>query len=198
MNLSIANWRVWLYRALVAIACGLMLASFIMPWWTARLSTMPVNVDGIRIYGWGLRENLHLLAQYAASDVTPLYQIILAWIYMAVSIGLVLFSSWVKGRKGALLLGAISLIYIAYVLTAVFFVISRRLEHLSIPLQGIASFIGQGKTLYIYTRLQHGYYLAYIAGGICFLLALTRNIITGKPIQSHGAITSQQNLTENL
>ena len=134
------NQKVWLFRGLVAVAAGLMMLAFTMPWWTANFSE-EVNVPGtgnIWIYGWGLRHNLSQLAVYIAEDITPFYQTVLAWIYIAVSVGLIFFSTWLKGRLGKLLLGDIGLIYISYAAIAAFVVIANRTAGFGISLQGLS------------------------------------------------------------
>lgn len=171
--------RVWLLRGLVCVAASLMIASFIMPWWTATISTPRVNLppDAIRIYGHGLEHSLVEMRRYVAADETPFYQTVLAWIYLAASVGLALSSTWLKGRKSSWLLGGIGLIYIAYAAIAGFVVIAGRLADLGLPLQGW----GILQAASIRGTLQFGYYLAYAAGGMCIVLALLRNKIIGKP-----------------
>ncbi len=77
------SWRLWLFRGLVAIAAGLMIASFTMVWWNAH-----VEYSG----GYYQRKSesmamafvttLVVERQYIIADETPLYQTILAWIYL--------------------------------------------------------------------------------------------------------------------
>ena len=174
------NYRLWLFRSLVAIAVGLMIASFIMPWWTANVFA-PNNVnipDAIRIYGHGLQHDLIQLREYVEADETPIEQTVLAWVYMAVSAGLIMFSTWLKGGKGRWLLGGLGLIYIAYAAIAAFVVISGRLGDWGFSLQGWSYLeeIDAG----INASLRFGYYLSYIAGGLCIILALLRGIIAGR------------------
>jgi len=181
-----SSFRVWLFRVLLAIAAGLMIASFTMPWWIAEIThEIMVGLHGIiEVYSYGLSHNLVELADYLSADVTPVYQTVLAWVYLAVSAGLILFSTWLKGRKGRWLLGGIGLIYIAYAAIAAFVVIANRTGDLGILLQGQSTLQGGGgfgeQTILISTGLQFGYYLAYAAGGLCITLALLRDIIVGK------------------
>ena len=104
----------------------------------------------------------------------------LAWVYLAASAGLILFSTWLKGRKGQFLLGGIGAIYIAYAAIAVFIVIANRIADFGVPLQGQAVYFDQVFVL-IDTRLLFGYNLTYAAGGMCIVLALLRDTIIGKP-----------------
>lgn len=177
MRWNMGSWRLWLFRGLVAIIAGLMIASFIMPWWIADFG----GGHTVNIYGYGLSHNLEELASYVAGDITPFYQTVLAWIYLTASVGLILFSTWLRGRKGQLLLGGIGLIHIAYVAIAVFVVISGRLADFDISLQGWSTLGESIMTASVYTTLRFGYYLTYVAGGMCIALALLRDIIVGRP-----------------
>ena len=183
MRWNTANWRVWLFRGLVAIAAILMVRSFIMAWWSANIIPpgAVVSPGAIQIYSYGLRHSLVQLREYIAADETPLYQTILAWIYLAASVGLILFSTWLKGIKGRWLLGSIGLIYVIYAAVAVFVVIANRTADFGISLQGWSTITVQGQTGSILTSIKPAYYLAYAAGGMCIALALLRNMIIGKP-----------------
>ncbi len=172
--------RVWLFRGLVAIAAGLMVTSAIMPWWIAEVlpETETVSPFTIEVYQYGIPRAQG--SEYISTDITPFYQTVLAWVYLAASAGLILFSTWLKGRKGQFLLGGIGAIYIAYAAIAVFIVIANRSADFGVPLQGQAVYFDQVFVL-IDTRLLFGYNLTYAAGGMCIALALLRNIIVGKP-----------------
>jgi len=186
MRWSIGSWRLWLFSALVAVAVGLMVASFIMPWWTADIDPedgSPI-IDAIRVYGHGLQHSLPIAYRmYIIEDETPFYQTVLAWVYLGVSAGLVLLSIWLKGRKGGWLLGGIGLIYIAYAAIAAFVVIAGRLREVDISLQGQSFFFVPSEEggAFIDSTLRFGYYLAYASGLTCLVLALFRNKIIGKP-----------------
>lgn len=180
------SFRLWLFRGLVAIAAGVMVISFTMPWWTANLAEVPIE-DSIRVYGYGF---FHELAGvYLYPDIplegylnpyeTPFYQTVLAWVYLAASVGLILFSTWLKGRKGGWLLGGIGLVYIAYATIAAIQVAIGS-GNLDISLQGVSFIPPREQYVEVYASLRLGYYLAYAAGGLCIALALFRNRITGK------------------
>ncbi len=185
-----SSFRVWLFRVLVAIAASLMIASFIMPWWIAEIThDIMVGLHGIiEVYSYGLSHNLVEFADYVAADETPFYQTVLAWVYLAVSAGLILLSTWLKGRKGRWLLGGTGLIYIAYAAIAAFIVIANRTGDFGILLQGWSTMKGGGgfeqHTVNVFTSLQFGHYLAYAAGGLCITLALLRDTIVGKSIHA--------------
>lgn len=173
-----SNFWVWVFRGLVAIAAGLVVISFIMPWWTANLSIVPIQ-DPIRIYAYGLRHDMVQLAKYVAADETPFYQSILAFIYLGASVGLMLLSTWLKGKKGGWLLGGVGLVYIGWAVVAVILV-AIRTGDFGASLQGQSKIItGEAVTPTLDASLRFGYYLAYAAGLITIALALIRSKMLG-------------------
>ena len=192
MKWNVGNWRLWLFRGLVAIAAGLILTSAILPWWTCTVNIPMTSLEDpqpkplhVTIYQYGLRHDFVQLRDYVAADETPFYQSALAWAYIAASIGLVLFSTLLKSRKGRWLLGGIGLTYIAYVVVAIFVVVANRIADFGISLQGWSNKSYVEVVVSYFSSLQPGYYLVYAAGGMCIALALLRNIITGRPELEH-------------
>ena len=175
----------WLFRLLVAMAAGLMVVSAVRVWWTGEIiHTFAGYIDTIKVYQYGVpRAPIEI-----AGDITPLYQIVLAWAYIAASVGLMLWSTWLKGKKGQLLLGGIGLIYIAYAAIAAFVVISGRLADFGASLLGWSdiTIAPYSEPFQLFGSLHLGYYLAYAAGGVCIVLALLRNMIVGKSKISAG------------
>jgi len=182
------NTRVWIYRGLVLLAVGAMVASFCLPWWALSDIRTPegVRLDGFNIYGYGFPQGQASLQweSYWKEDITPTYQIILAWAYVFISAGLLLYSTRLKGIKSNLLAGGIGLIYTAYAWVAVFFVIANRLAtrgHSPIPLQGEGVAPGEWADVTFVTSIQPGFYFAFATGGFIVLLAILRRFIIGKP-----------------
>jgi hypothetical protein len=92
---------------------------------------------------------------------------------MGVSVGLIALSAFLKGRKGRWLLGTVGLIYIIYAVIALI-EISMRTGDYQILVQGqITSSYGYTVT----TGFHIGYYLAYVSGAVCLVLALLRDKI---------------------
>jgi hypothetical protein len=184
------NWRLWLFRGLVAITAIAMIISFSKFWWTAN-DTFPMEgqlhrENIIRIYGWGLRATLEHLdnfmshntfpSTWLAGDITPIWQSVLAWVYVEVTAVLAISSTWLKGKKGSLLLAVLGIIYITYcAATAV--VISNRAIYFNLPLQGRGIV---NTTVELISSLRFGYYLALSAGMAFILLALLRGLILGR------------------
>lgn len=170
MKIPRDDWQIWLLRLLVLGACALMIVSFSKPWWIGTFS----QGNAINIYGWGLRHDLYALASYIASDVTPTWQVVMAWAFLGVGTILALFSTWLKKWWGTLLLSIVGLGFALYAYVAINIIIKERLATFNIPLDGVAKIAA---TLTINTNLQSWYQLAYIAGGILIALALFRLLI---------------------
>ena len=172
------NIRFWLLQAFIGIVIALMIVSFIGPWWVAYIESSPnlasvVNVT-INLYQWGIPVGME--SEYYSTDLTPFYQIILARIFLGASILLALFSSWLKGKKGQLLLGLIGISWIGYALGALYLISTRTAEY-GISMQGTVTL--DTFPVIITSSLQSGYYIAYAAGFLCLVLVFTRNRITG-------------------
>ena len=175
-----ATIRLWLFRGLAIIAAVLMLVSVKMPWWTADVSTEASTPSGVTaftvsLYQYGIPSSMG--ASFYSTDVTPFFQTILAWVYIGVSIGLILLSTWLKGKKGKWLLGGIGLVYVAYAVIALVLITIRTKDY-GISLQG-HTYVEQYLAS-IDTGLHLGYYLTYASGLACIVLAVFRDRILGK------------------
>jgi hypothetical protein len=166
---------IWLLRSVVFVAVGLVTYAFINPWWVCSF------MDGhfIKIYGWGLTHNLESLAIAVKNDITPQWQVILAWVYVGVSCLLALWSTWMKRFAGALLLGFSGIGFVAYPMIAIYMVISNRIMGFGISLQGFSTVQG---TIHVHSYLTHWHYLS-IAGGIILVIsAVIRSILKQPPV----------------
>ena len=177
MRLDAISVRLWLYRGLVAVAAGLMVTAAIMPWWTADVEHDYYNPPEIQVYQWGIPSHPGS-PSIVAKEITSLYLTVLAWIYIAASVGLILWSTWLKGRKGRLLLGGVGLMNIVYATVAIIWIAIRAGEVYGVPLQGVTAFAQELDFANVYTDVRLGYYLAHAAGLMCIVLALFRNQIT--------------------
>jgi hypothetical protein len=185
--------KTWILRILVLVLCGFMLLSFILPWWTADVSVIKTP-GAIRLYGWGLRHELTQYPQFISQDETPQYQTVLAWCYMALSILLLWLSTWLKGKKGAVLTVVVGLGYLAYTMTALFGVITPRLEEAELVLQGSVFKTILVRSVLITSSLRWGYYLACAAAAVCTLLGFIRLIpALCKPLSQCIAPSSKAN-----
>ncbi len=171
--------RAWLFRVLVLAAAAIMLLSAVMVWWTSSTEILAHAHSGIdaftvSLYQHGIPDNF--AREYFRADITPSYQVTLAWVYMGVSIALILLSMFLKGRKGRWLLGITGTVYIIYAVVALFLIIDRT-GFYSVPLQGEVFTEGESITQ---TGFHPGYYLAYASGLLCLILALLRDKILVK------------------
>lgn len=185
MKKLIPGWRNWLFPAMAMLVCALMLLSFALPWWIGDLGTG----NSIRIYGWGLTHNLRTLAPYVSQDVTPLYQVLLAWVYIAADAALVVFSLRLKRIAGACLMGVVGLGYVAYALVAAFMVMAPRMRDFGIAMQGYSILPQLLMNISVTASLQAGYYLACVCGGWLICLALFRGFF----IHDHMAASPNTN-----
>jgi len=97
---------------------------------------------------------------------------------MSLNIIVLMLGAWLKGKKGAILTGVVGLGYLAYVLTALFGIITPRLEETGLVLQGSVFKTVLVRSVLITSSLQWGYYLACAAGAACILLGLIRLFLT--------------------
>ena len=173
---------IWTIRILTLAAAVMMVVSFIQPWWTCKFS----ETTGINIYGWGLRHNVFEYASYIESDITPIWQTVLAWTYIAVSVAIMLWSTFVKWSKAICLQGIVGVGYIAYALVAMYFVIANRTSDFDITLQGES--IPKGAAiieLVVRSSIQPGFYLALATGGFIVLLAIIQFVLAKEKANYH-------------
>jgi len=175
--------RAWVFRVLVLIVAAIMVASFVKPWWTCKIHSMWEEQDigkALEIYAWGFRPDVLVLRSYVDGDVTPLRMVRMAWGYLAVSVLLALVSTWLKGRKGRLLLALVGLVYIGYAVAGILWIKQRTWEGFGINLQGF-TYLSDIGVIEVFARVMSSYYLAPISGVLFVLLALLRDVIVGRP-----------------
>jgi hypothetical protein len=169
-----------LYYGLCLIVSILMIVSFSLPWWSCTIQA----TKWVKIYGWGLTHNLVDLASSIAQDITPVYQIILAWVYLAVCVGIIALSAWKLNKKNnylsILMLVIAGASYIAYAAIAGFMVIANRVEIFGINLTGQTLIKVNSWMTVINSKFDIGFYLAFAAGFLCMLLAVFRFFVAGK------------------
>jgi len=187
MQLDLYRLRIWIYGGLTVVVASLVILSAILPWWIGGVSSDLIgHVGTIEISQYGLSHHGFHNVGYAfhlTADETPLYQNVIAWIYIATITGLILFSARLKEKKGSWLIGSLGFINIVYALVAVYVVIAGRLSDFDISLQGyslITTEIPLSESVSINSSLQFGFYLACIAGSLCIVLSLLRIIVLNK------------------
>jgi hypothetical protein len=185
-----------LYCGLSLIVSALMIVSFSLPWWSCIIQA----TKWVKIYGWGLTHNLVDLAPSVSQDITPVYQTILAWIYLALCVGIIAFSAFRLNKKNTLLpvimLVLTGISYIAYTAIAGFMVIADRVEVFGINLTGQTLIKTNSWMTVVHSKFDTGFYLAFAAGTSCILLAVIRFFLAGKirteaEAQAHNDFTMQ-------
>jgi hypothetical protein len=176
MLMKIAGARIWAFRVLVVLAAGFFVTVFLLPWWNLDVLNEGTTVIAVKnaytIYSYGAHTNLVKYIIYAEPYLTPLYQKVVVFILFGVSVILMLFSTWLKGRKGRLLLGILGLVYTLYPV-GTYILISRTAHSKNLLLVGTTPI--QGASLV--TSFMPAYYVAYAAGAVLILLALLRPVI---------------------
>ena len=173
--------RLWLFRGLVVVAAGLMVTSFILPWWSASIPIMKLD-PALLMYPYGLKHFLPTsLVPYFKDYIPPFWLTIVAFVFIVADIAVLLLSLFIKGKGGGkLLLGGAGLAYIGFSTIAMIY------AAISVSSQGL-SFIGRSGIPFVFHAptmvgtLRFGFFMALGAGVLCIILALLRNKITGKP-----------------
>jgi hypothetical protein len=115
----------------------------------------------------------NIAREYFREDITPAYQVTLARVYLGISLASLVVSAFLRGRKSSWLLGLTGTVYIGYLVVSLLLIINRTGVY-AISLQGQ---LNVDNTHTITTGLHKGYYLAYISGFSCIMLALLRKVI---------------------
>jgi len=179
------RFRVWLFRGLVVVAAGLMVVSFILPWWAARAP----SIGNVTIYPHGLFTDLGIYIPYVEGAEMPGYFTPLMWLYLGICVIALLYGSWVvekditigklKSRVSTLLIGGVGLSYILIVVLAVV-IAAIRTGDFGVTLFGISRVVYH-PIIDVEASLQFGYWLACAVGPLCIVLALLRDKIIVKP-----------------
>ncbi len=118
------------------------------------------------------------LSSYVRNDITPLWQTILAWVYLTANVILLSLGTFSKRKSSDFILGGLGVTYIIYALVAAFVVIKNRLAVFDIRFQGTTNLmLGLNERTLIHTGLQPGFYLALGTGILIIVIAFTRFLL---------------------
>jgi hypothetical protein len=182
--------RSWLFRGSVIAVAGLMVASWLLPWW-GSWSLQIGHYDVVQIFPYGLRTNLGGWASLIQGfSEMPAWFSPLMWLYLGLCMAGLAFALW-KMNKNVRLVGRnfnlsrllIGIIGFSYVMVIIIFYFYAKMR---VEAAGI-HFIGEsymvmgiaGKT-YVFSGFRNGLYMACAVGPLFLILALLRNQITGK------------------
>ncbi|MFC2026848.1 hypothetical protein ACFLUX_02615 [Chloroflexota bacterium] len=185
-----SNIRAWLFRGLVVMAIGLLVTSWLLPWWQATIFEIPGN--WVKIHPWGLALNLGGYEVHVSEAKMPVWFAPLMWAYLGICIGAVSYSLWLaekevkivrlKLKRSQLLIGGVGLSYIFIVILAVIVAMIRTEEFFDLKFIGSTFIqITQAEESWVDTKLLPGYWLACGVGPLLIILALLRNKIIGRP-----------------
>lgn len=181
-------------RGLVLVVAGLMVVSFIMPWWTCTIvGETAIFENAVTIYPYGLRCDLAGFTAYTSGADMPVWFAPLMWTYLGVCVVFLLLSLFVKEKMFNLgkfrlslpqmIIGGIGITYIVVVVLAIIIAAIRTGDFYGTHLIGhsyffVSEFV-QGD---VYAGLQFGYWLACGVGPLCIALALLSNKIIGMKV----------------
>ena len=190
MAAKVSNKRVWLIRVLVIAAAGLMLLSWLLPWWRADITVINAWV---MVRPWGL-ESCQFVEEYFPTACMPGWFAPFAWSYLVICIVLLLFSLFAKEKVFSLgkfkfslpqlILAGVGLSYMAACVIMVVYGSMRASEYSGMKFLGDQIIEVDSEMNIVsgaYARLLLGYWLAWAAGLLLVVLALVRNRIIGKP-----------------
>lgn len=192
MKPQVNNTRVWLFRLLVVVAAGVMLVSWFQPWWTIDIEALGKNMVQIRPWGLDMDERMGSFSVLVKGAEMPAWLSPLMWAYLVLCMLALTVGAWVRGKDinlgiirmklAQFLIAGVGLSYIIAGIIAAGYASMKLKAGMNIPLQG-REFIDLGDPFitYVDTRLLPGYYLIYVAGLLCLVLALLYDKIIGEP-----------------
>jgi hypothetical protein len=185
----VSNIRVWLFRLLVIIAAGLMVLTWLQPWYIAYAYGFFEVPNGVIIHPWGLELNLGEYVGYARGADMPGWFAPFMWSYLGICLLALLYSAF-WGRKeikigkktltlSSLLIGLVGISYIIAAILAVIIAAIRTGDYFDMKLLQ-PSMIQVYPEVWVKGDLMWGYYLIYGFGILCILIALLRKKIIGE------------------
>ncbi len=142
-----------------------------LPWWTCVVEHSQYGYQAtVTIYQFGILK----APMEVAGDITPPLEVFLALAYIAVCTVLLVWSSFAKHLKMAVIPAIVGLSYIAYAWVAANVVIAGRMAELGGKVQGYSEVIMEPylEPIILTTSLQPAYYLAYAVGIFCVCLSI--------------------------
>jgi hypothetical protein len=181
----------WLFRGLVLVGAGLMLASWYSPWWGARISDLTGD-NHMVMHPWGVEVTAAEIRTYANRSLysMPSFFAPFMWFYLGLCMLALAASLFVEkqitlgGFKLSLpqlLVGIVGLSYLIAVVAA-FAIAQLRAGAGGVQFVGssiVPNPMTGGSTRFT-GALKPGYWLAVGAGVWLVALAVLRNIIVGK------------------
>jgi hypothetical protein len=94
------NVRSWIFRILILIGAGLLIFTFLQPWWTAYVEALKINA--VEVYPYGMVSNIpedyeYLVVGY--DQVIPGWFTPFMWAYMGLCVLALIFSLFASSSK---------------------------------------------------------------------------------------------------
>jgi hypothetical protein len=181
--------RTWLFRILVLAALGLMVLSWLMPWWAADVEA--ISEDAVIIHPWGLEQHLGEMADMIRNAKMPVWFAPVMWSYLGLALTALLVGLFIKEKAfnlgkfrlsvPSLLIGIVGFSYVVVVVMAVIVAAVRTGDFWDLKLIGYTYInLGEPAVTGVTANLLLGYWLACSVGPALIALAVLRNRITGK------------------
>ena len=188
MEPKASNARVWLFRVLVVAAAGVMLVSWLLPWWTVDIEMFGNDMVQIRPWGLVLAERMGDFKVLLKGADMPVWFAPFMWAYLGLCMLALLVGIFIRGKDisigkfkftlSQLLIGGVGFSYIVAGIVAAVYAGMRMKNAFNVSLQGRSHIdLGDPFVTYVETRLLPGYYLIYVAGAILVALAIFRDKI---------------------
>jgi len=173
--------KIWIFRILGLCAAALIIASFLLPWWTADIQEVGI-MNGLTMHPYGLEHKMQEYADWLKKDSPPFFLTVIALVFIVVAMIALLISLFLKQPRGSLIMVIVGIMYLGFALVAsgyLYWSISKY----DIKLTGY-SYVDETQGLPWHTgilsRFLPGFYLAYAGGILTVVLAFLRNKITGE------------------
>ncbi len=189
-KLKARNYGSWIFRILLVISLGVMIWSWLMPWWSISVPEMKVY-DMVVIHPWGLDIYSDITA-YVYGAAMPGWFAPMMWTYLGLCIAALVLSMFMKDKKVKLwkfnltlpnfIIGLVGFSYVVVVITMVIVASIRVGDFYDAKLIGVTLVEPLQDHYYdAYSGLRYGYFTACGVGPALILLALLRNKIIKKP-----------------
>jgi len=161
-----------------------------MPWWGVEVYML--GGDVVKVYPYGLEQNLGQFASYIAGAEMPAWFTPLMWLVVGLATVALLIAALIKDRSISLLgrkfslpkliIGVVGLAYIGGVVLAPLVIAIQTRAFFDMPLQGYFTINLGGEGLFsgAMSSFRFGYWLACGVGPLLIALALLRDKIVGK------------------
>jgi hypothetical protein len=178
--------NIWLYRGLVIITTGMMVISWLIPWWSCDAEGY--MEDAIVIHPYGLVDNIGMADQLGGT--MPSWFAAFMWTYLGLAVVALLVGILIQYREfhigrmkfnlPSFIIGLAGFSYIVVAIVAVIFAAVKTGDISNMHLIGRTYIrLGGGMNSWVIGTLLFGYWLACATGVVLIILAILRNRIIG-------------------